>query len=74
MKIIWLEDVELEIVNSYDENYDIIDTDHIIVKQGEEDEVDIIDKSINGNFMDIQFGNGSVGVGVPKDYFKIIED
>jgi len=71
MKIKWLKDIELEVITSLDEETDSINTEKEFVRAGEIDEVDIV--KMNNNSADIQFGNGSVAFGVPKDSFSIMK-
>ena len=70
MKIRWLDNCEISVVNNFDESTDQDENDFIAVKKGEIDEVDIIDDK--GKTVDMQFGNGSVAYNVSKDCFEII--
>lgn len=85
MKIQWKEDVELEICNCSEEcDYDdedcededdCFETSCETAKAGEIEEVDILnDEDEGGDSVDMQFGNGSVAYGVPRDSFDIIEE
>ena len=72
MKIKWLENVELNIVNTIDDN-EIIDDDNISIDAGIIDEVDIFGGEETKKTVDIQFDDGSCCFGVNKKWFEIIE-
>ena len=63
MKIKWIKDCTIEIVENSDEDY-IED-----IKAGETDEIDIFDQR-KDTHVDIQFGDGSIASGVPCDCFE----
>jgi hypothetical protein len=68
MVIQWNQDVELELVNDFDEATETWDTSNEIFKKGEEVNVDIFDET--EKFGSIQFGSGSVAFNVPKELFQ----
>ena len=70
-KIEILEDIELEIIETYNEETDEADSYSETFMKGNTEEVDIINS--NEDFVDFQFGDGSVSLGVPKNVFRIIE-
>jgi hypothetical protein len=72
-KLIFLEDIELEIVENYDEEDDSYESVDEVFHKGEEiDDVDIMDK--HDDFFNVQFGDGSVAFGVPCAVVKITEE
>jgi len=72
-KLIFLEDIELEIVESYDEDDDSYESVDEVFHKGEEiEDVDIMDK--HDDFFNVQFGDGSVAFGVPYVAVKIEDD
>lgn len=73
-KITFKEDVQLEIVESYDEETDETESSIEGFKAGEVYDVDILNEEENGevgDFVNIQFGDGSCCYGVPKQYLEI---
>ena len=72
MKIKWIENCSLEVVETYNEETEEVDSDNVDVKIGEIDEVDDVGQCDNDH-TDLQFGNGSVSLGVPNKYFEVIE-
>ena len=72
MKIKWKHDTELSVVDSFNEEEDYTYTSNVSIKKGEIDDIDII--SLDNDCMNIQFGNGSAALGVPKHFFEIIEE
>lgn len=73
MKIEWKKDCEVEIITSYDESNDSINTENELFKAGEIYEVDMIDtlQLDNGKtHIQIQFGDGSVAT-IDSDDLKI---
>ena len=81
MKIRWLCDVELEVIESFDEALDNADSSTEIFRAGEQTEFDVfgyLERVIDGkleedkNFLNIQFGDGSVSFGVSKEWFEEI--
>lgn len=63
MIIKFTEQVELEVVNTFDEETEEVDSDTEVFKAGEEVEVDITD--YKKGYVDMQFGDGSVAFSVP---------
>ena len=73
MKIKWLEDAELEAVTNFDEETEELDTENVIIRKGEEDDVDALAYHKDVQTAGFQFGNGSCVYGVPMSLFEIIE-
>ncbi|MAE81288.1 MAG: hypothetical protein CMB80_01040 [Flammeovirgaceae bacterium] len=75
MKIKWLQQVELEVVTEFDENADKITGSYCQrVEIDEVDEIDLDDAWVEGNdFVDMQFGDGSMAYSVSKEYFEVLE-
>ena len=71
MKIYWLDNVTLIVVDSIDDDENI-DDHELEIKRGEIYQVDIVGD--DGTHADIQFGNGSVAFRVLKDYYREISD
>ena len=64
-------DTTLQVVTEFDEETDnIVDEVEEHFKAGEKAEADIF--SEDGEYADLQFGDGSVAVGVNKDCFEVI--
>ena len=70
MKIKFTQPVELEVITNYYENLDSFDSVNETFTSGEV--VDVEQIAENDNSIDIQFGNGSVSLSVPKECFKIL--
>ena len=68
----WTENIELQIITSFNEDEDYVDDDTEIITKGETDEVDIIDDK--GKTVDIQFENGGVSYNVSKSLFICMEE
>lgn len=65
-------DCILNVVENFDEDADVITEEfQETFKINEEIDVDII--SDNGNSIDIQFGDGSVALGIDKSFIEIID-
>lgn len=72
-KLTFLKDIELEVVENYDEDDDSYESVDEIFHKGEEiDDVDIMDK--HDEFFNVQFGDGSVAYGVPYAAVQITEE
>ncbi len=73
MKIRWLKDCELQVVDYFDEENDNIEESHKeIVK---EDEVDEVELEASGHFhWNIQFPDGSVAYGIHNSAFELFCD
>jgi membrane protease subunit (stomatin/prohibitin family) len=73
MKITFLKDAELEVVERYDEDDDVIlESGNEIYRKGNViEEVDILE--IHEDSVDVQFGDGSVCYGIPLNTVKIEE-
>ena len=67
MKICWQQDIELEVVEYYDEKEEVPVTNTEIIKAGEEDDVDIT--ADHGETVDLQFGCGVMAYNVDKTLF-----
>jgi len=67
MKAKWLQDVDLNVVESYDEKTDTTVESSEAFKKDEVVEFDIFDD--RGDSVNIQFGDGSVAYGVFKKFF-----
>ena len=74
LKVRWLQDVELEVVNSYDEETDTTDTEDQIFRKDEITEFDVFDVREDTQTINVQFGNGSVVYGLPVKLFTIVQD
>ena len=74
MKIRWKEDIELNIIENYEELADAADSYNETIKAGTIDEIDIFGKyKLNGEeYVDIQFEDGSVALSVQKSMFEEI--
>jgi len=71
MKIKWNDTFEIEIVDQYDEELDNITSSHNeILKKGEVEEIDITKD--NGDYVDMQFENGSMAFSIQKSTFIIV--
>lgn len=72
MKIKFLEDVTLSIVEGYDEGTDTIigDTEDEMFHAGEVIDVEFFSES--DDYTGIQFGDGSVALGVQRSLFEIV--
>ena len=74
MKIEWVKNCEIEIVEN--EDFDTVVEER---KVGETDDVDIIGyaTTVNSdndkNFPQLQFGDGSVTLAVSADWFKVVD-
>ena len=71
MKVKWLQDVSLNVTETFDEETDTADEYTVNFKQDEVTEFDIFDD--RGDTVNIQFGDGSVAYGVPKSLYEIID-
>ncbi len=72
MKITFKRDCELEVVESYDEDTDHTETSDATFKAGEIVDADIEGVRDNGT-VNIQFADGSMAYGVPKDLLEYDE-
>ena len=72
MKIKFKENTYIELVTSFDEDNDTIETKEEIFDTKEIHEVDLINSC--GNDIDIQFGDGSCCYSLSKDLIEIIEE
>ena len=65
------EDIELTIVTDYDVTMDnIIDETTQVFKAGEDVDADIFHED-DTNYVDIQFGDGSVALSVQRECFEV---
>lgn len=74
MKIRFYEEVELEVVENYDEINEVADTYQETFKKGEEIECDLLGGSGNGDCIDVQFGDGSCAFGIPKNLVQVLRE
>jgi hypothetical protein len=66
------QDIRLEVIEGFDERTDmIIDKVEESFKAGEKVDAEIY--SEHGNYVDLQYGDGSITLGVPKDSFEVID-
>lgn len=72
MRIKWNRDVELEIIENYDEEHDRAVTVIEHFKQGEESEIDVFGGNPKHEVVDIQFGDGSCALGVSENWYDVI--
>jgi hypothetical protein len=71
MKIRFNKDVELEVVESYDEELDKTETSDEFFSKGDEVDVDLL--SSHPDTVGIQFGDGSCCYGLPKSCFEVLD-
>lgn len=71
MNIRWLDEIELSVVYSFDEQNEIADEGTEVIEKDEIDEVDVLEDK--GKAVDMQFGNGCVAFGVSKEYFTVVD-
>ena len=71
MKIKFLKDCELEVIEGYDESSDCLDTHSEIFHANEKFEVDEFGRE--GNKKDLQFGDGSVIMRISTELFEVVE-
>lgn len=71
MRIKWLEPIELEVVENYDEQFDFVESTIEIFNEEDEIEIDIFGEEDESG--DIQFEDGSLAFGVSKSWFQIKE-
>jgi hypothetical protein len=70
--IAFKQDTQLEVVISFDEKHDTIaEQAQETFKAGEPVDAEII--SENGEFVDLQYGDGTVSIGVQRDSFDVID-
>lgn len=60
----------LQVIENYDEKNEVVDDTEVAFNQGEEKDADIF--SDDGDRVDIQFGDGSVALGVLKDDIEVM--
>lgn len=66
------QDITLECINTFDEELDeVTDSEEITFKAGELVDADVFND--HGEVVSIQYGDGAVSYGVPKNSFEIIE-
>lgn len=71
--ITFKENITLTIVDGFDEETDNITSETIeTFKAGEKVDADIV--SENGNYVDIQFGDGGVAMGVQRTSFDVVDN
>lgn len=72
MKLKFVKDCELEVVENYDETDDVTDSALEIFKAGEV--IDVDSENESEQYWDIQFGDGSVAFCVQKALTEVLED
>lgn len=72
MKIEWTNDTEIEIVTDYNESNDHLESENVRFYCGQTSEIDVLDDY--GEYVDVQFPNGSVCYSLSKKLFRIIKD
>lgn len=73
MEIRWLDDVEIELVDSFDEQQDAInETSMVRFAKGDINDVDIIDERKDN--VDMQFSDGSMGYSISKKWYEKVKD
>ncbi len=73
MKIKWLEDGEIEVCTSYNENTNDYNTEQLTVKKDEVNKVKIYEDEDRIDNVDIQFKNGNIAFCILKNIFEIIK-
>ena len=73
MKIKWLEDGEIEVCTSYNENTDNYDIELLTVKKDEVNKVEIYEVEDRIDNVDIQFKNGNIAFCILKNVFEEIK-
>ena len=72
MKIKWLRDIELNVIDYIDEDtatpFESVET----IKAGEIDDIDIIEDA--GDCIDLQFGDGSMALSVMKKWYEEVKE
>lgn len=71
MKIKWLQDVTLNVVEHYDEKTDHAEEDEVSFAKDGVTEFDIFGD--RGDTVNIQFGDGSVAYGISKALYEVVE-
>jgi hypothetical protein len=71
MKVKVITQIQIEVIESYDEENDFVDSTLEVFSIGEILEFDIFDNS--SGVWDIQFGNGSVAYSVNPEWFEVLE-
>ena len=76
MKIRFLEDVELDVIEEFDELTEDIKSSAELFKAGTVNEIDVFsdEDDEDAEHVDIQFGNGSVCFGVMKSWFEVVNE
>lgn len=62
-------DAEIEVVDSYDEKNDVVESHNEKFKAGQKIDVDIINEN-STYYVEIQFGDGSAAYDIPKKLFQ----
>ena len=74
MIIKFTKDVELTVIDEFDEASDnIVSESQEVFTEGEEVDVDILETDTDG-FVDLQFGDGSLAMGVNESLFEVISE
>jgi len=76
MRIEWLEDAEIEIIEDYEKGHDIVDATPIQISAGEQEDVDFIDEFEEHGVkrVNMQFSDGSITMGLPVSMFVEIKE
>lgn len=69
MLIRWKHDVELNVIKNFDEETETADENSEMFKQNTSSNIDIVEDK--GEFVDIQFGDGSMAFNVSKRMFTV---
>lgn len=71
-RIRFMEEVEIEVVENYDEESDTTHTTDKVFARGQEEEVEIIAET--ETTLDVQFNDGSVAFNVLREYVEELDD
>ncbi len=69
MLIRFLENVELEVVDSYDDENDVAETTDVTFQKNQTALVDVLE--VKKDTVDVQFGDGSCCYGLNRSCFKV---
>jgi len=72
MKIKWLRDIELNVIDYIDEDTNTPVESSETINAGDIDDVDIIKDA--GDCIDLQFGDGSMALSVMKKWYEVVKD
>lgn len=77
MRIRFLFDTVLEVIESYDEEADEAETSMETFKAGEIHDIDPLDpddEEMKAEYIGFQFGDGSCAYGVPRNLFEVLDN